>query len=108
LVFSGTVAAIKGDPDGIFATFDVHLVWKGSVARRLILPLYMDLDAFRLVERTNYLIFADGLSLGDPRASRGPTETAPVFYISSCGPSRQLTNLNDRVQDLGKPRRPPK
>ena len=108
MVFSGTVVGMKGGPNGVFATFDVQGVWNGNVTRRLVLPLYLDLDTFHLVERTSYLIFAAQLPADDPRASRGPTETAPVFYISSCSPSRQLTNVNERVEELGKPHRPRK
>jgi len=108
IVFSGTVVALKGDPDGLFATFDVQRVWKGNVARRLVLPLHVDLDTFRLVEGTSYLIFSDQLPASDPRALRGPTETEPVFYIGVCSASRQLTNVNERIHELGKPHGPRK
>jgi hypothetical protein len=107
MVFSGTVVALKGDPDGLFATFDVQRVYKGHVAHRLVLPLHTDLDTFRLVEGMTYLIFADQLH-GDARDLRGPTETEPVFFISLCSPSRQLTSVNERIQELGKPRPPSK
>ena len=108
LVFTGTVVALKPDPDGVFATFDVRRVWKGEVRRRLVLPLHMDLDTFRLVEGTSYLIFAYRLSPEDARAARVPTETESAFYISQCSPSRRLPTADERVAGLGRSHGPRK
>ena len=103
LVFSGTVVQMRPDPDGLFVTFDVRDVWKGDPTRRVTLPLYMDLDAFHLAERGHYLIFAEPLP---PNATRVPTESAPVFYISQCSPSRSLSSADEVVKGLGKRRSP--
>jgi hypothetical protein len=105
-VFSGTVANIKPDPDGAFATFNIARVWKGNLAHRLVLPLHLDPEAYPLAEGSTYLIFADRVMPEDGRTIRVPTETEPTFYISSCSPSRVLSSPDERVEQLGTPHRP--
>jgi len=106
VVFSGTVVEMKGDPDGVFVTFDVDRVWKGRARRRLVMPLHTSLDSFRFENGRNYVVFADRLSPSDQRSMRVPTVTEPVFDVSSCSPTKPLDQAKDTVAILGRSTRP--
>jgi hypothetical protein len=106
LVFSGTVTKFKPDPDGVFVTFTVKRVWKGTLARQVELPLYLTLDSFRFDQGIDYLVFADRLSQKQQSTLAVPTETAPVFYVSECGATRTLADAQSSLKELGDSKKP--
>jgi hypothetical protein len=108
LVFSGTVIEIKGDPDGVFVTFDVDRTWKGPTRRRLVLPLYVTLDSVRFAKGQGYVVFADHhvASPTIPGSMKVPTVSEPVFEVSICSPTKPLEQAQATLAQLGRGTKP--
>ena len=110
LVFSGTVIEIKPDPDGVFVVFDVDRVWKGSLRKRLVLPIWnLAVDSyFPFQKGGSYVVFASRhhMSPDDPGSMRVPTVSEPVFEVSPCGATRALSDAKAVLGGLGRGSRP--
>jgi hypothetical protein len=110
LVFSGTVIEIKPDPDGVFVVFDVHRVWKGTLRKRLVLPVWnAAIDSyFQFHKGRSYVVFASPhhSSPDNPMSMRVPTVSEPVFEVSPCSATRDLSDAKVVLAELGRGSKP--
>jgi len=111
LVFSGKVIEIKPDPDGVFVVFEVDRVWKGSVRKRLVLPIWTaSVGSYFLhfQEGGSYVVFASRhhTSPDNPGSMRVPTVSEPVFEVSPCSATRALSGANAVLAELGRGSKP--
>jgi hypothetical protein len=109
VVFAGTVTNLKPDPDGVFVTFDVNRVWKGSLPKHVVLPLWTALiETFQFQPGSTYLVFAQRhrSSPDAPMSMRVPTVTEPVFEVSQCSATRLLTYREPALRELGRGAKP--
>jgi hypothetical protein len=103
LVFSGTVVERKPHPHGSAVVFDVDRVWKGSVQRRHVLPLYIWIESFEFQEGETYVVFANRYQVpsGNSSPHMRPSTSGPLFEISICSATRRLSESQTTLMQLG-------
>jgi hypothetical protein len=99
VVFSGTVIS-GGSPDPE-TTFEIDRVWKGDLQRKTTMLVMPGLEDVQFRKGITYLVFARFLKMFRLEQVGFAPVILPLYEVSSCSPTRVLSDAQEFVERLG-------